>query len=62
MVFHRDVLPQYHAYLCEELRKSGDLVRLEGICLCSHNTDEFQPLIDDSVDLCSDPNYGVLQR
>jgi len=60
LVFHRDVLPTFHSYLCEELGKSGDLVRVDGICLCSHNSQEFEPLVRDTVDLCSDENYGVI--
>ena len=60
--FHRDTLPAYHAYLCQELRKSGELVRLEGICLCSHNQGEYTPLVRDDVDFCTAENYGVLER
>ena len=61
-VFQRDVLPAYHAYVCEELRKSGTLQRLEGICLCSNNGGEFESQILDSVDLCNHANYGVIER
>ena len=62
LVFHRDTLPDFHAYLCEELQESGELARLEGICLCSHNRGEYAPLIRDDVDLCTAENYGVLER
>ena len=61
LVFHRDVLPAFHAYLCEELEDRGPLERLEGICICSYNKGEFEPLIHDSVDLCSYANYGVIE-
>ena len=62
LVFHRDTLPAYHAYLCRELDNSGELVRLEGICLCSDNRGEFRPLVSDDVDFCTAENYGVLDR
>jgi hypothetical protein len=62
LVFHRDVLPAYHEYVCAELRRDDEFVRLAGICLCAHNSGEFEPLIRDDVDLCSVPRFGVLDR
>jgi len=61
-VFHRDILPRFHAFLCDELKRDGELRRLEGVCLCSLNETDFIPLIRDDVDLCAAPNYGVLER
>jgi vitamin K-dependent gamma-carboxylase-like protein len=60
-VLHGDVLPRFHAYVCDVLSREADLARLDGICLCSVNDGSYFHLIEEGVDVCTAPNYGVVE-
>lgn len=61
MVFYRDVLPDFHAYLCETYRQRGELGTLQGDVICSWNDEPLTELVDIQADLCRAPNFGVLR-
>ena len=53
-VFHRDVLPAFHAWLCQE--QTG---RLEALVSCSENGGPWLDLVDPAVDLCAPAERGI---
>jgi hypothetical protein len=59
-VFHRDSLPRFHAYLCNVV-DHPDGVAIHGSAICTLHGEPAQ-LIQQDVDLCTAPNYGVLSR
>lgn len=59
-VFHRDVLPLFHAYLCEQLAAEGRSGTLKGECECSMAGGESEELVDTTANLCTADNHGVL--
>ncbi len=60
-VFHHDVLPRFHAYLCEAIKKENPQNRLVG--KVRMRISEGEPIeivsLGPDGDLCSSPNYGV---
>ena len=58
-VLHRDRLPAFHAWLCEEARRKGALGSIRATVRCSVNIERGVDLIEPDVDLCTAPNYGV---
>jgi len=61
-VLHGDVLPKFHQYMCNLVGREAELVRLDGICLCSVNDGSYFHLIERDVDICTAPNHAVIQR
>ena len=58
-VLHRDRLPAFHAWLCDEARRNGALGSIHATVRCSVNIERGMDLIEPDVDLCTAPNYGV---
>lgn len=60
MLFYRDVLPRFHAELCDQLRADGQLGTLRGSVSCiTDNQGSPDELIRTNEDLCTADNYGV---
>ncbi len=60
-VFHPDVLPRFHAYLCEQIRKENPQNRLVGNVRMRFSDGEPIEIVrpDPDGDLCEKENYGV---
>jgi len=58
-VLHRDRLPAFHAWLCDEARRNGALGSIRATVRCSVNIEPGVDLVEHNVDLCTAPNYGV---
>jgi len=56
---HADSLPEFHRWLCDEFRRKGELGTLRGYRNCIVNDGPEIALVDEMVDLCTAPNYGV---
>lgn len=54
-VFHRDVLPAFHAQLCDDLDSS----HVEALVSCSINGGPWIDLVRPGVHICAAPGYGV---
>ena len=61
-VLHRDRLPAFHAWLCDEAHRNGALGSIYATVRCSVNIERGMDLIEPDVDLCTAPNYGVKVR
>ena len=61
-VSFRDTLPKFHGWLCNELRRQGELGTLRGYSTCTFNLGPRTELVNPNVDLCTAPNYGVHVR
>ncbi len=60
MIFHRDRLPHFHAWLCDNAQQNGVLGNIRAAVRCSVSTDErLVDLVESGVDLCTASNYGV---
>ncbi len=58
-ILYRDVLPEFHHWLCDKFRHQGELETLRGYSVCSLNNGPRMDLMNRNVDLCTAPNYGV---
>ena len=58
-VLHRDRLPAFHAWLCNEASRNGALGSIRATVRCSVNIEPGIDLVEHDVDLCTAPNYGV---
>jgi hypothetical protein len=58
-VYHRDELPRFHAWLCEELSRDPKFARLEGAVNCRLNRGERTDLVPKGTDICASENFGV---
>jgi hypothetical protein len=58
-VMHRDALPAFHAWLCDEI--GPEETRLTGLVSCSLNGGPWRDLVDPTADLCHAPDHGVLR-
>ncbi len=59
-VFHRDVLPEFHKYLCEEgLGQPEGPAYIQGSVECQLNDRPRQELIQPQVNICEADNYAV---
>jgi hypothetical protein len=61
-VSHLDVLPVFHAWLCDDLERRGERGRLLGSVTCRLNNGPPRKLVKEKVNLCGEENYGVLKR
>ena len=59
LIRHRDVLPRFHAWLCEDLDVANSAVTLQGTVACSANHGPEIQLVRPGIDLCRAPSYGV---
>lgn len=59
-VFHREVLPKFHAYLCEQLEAEGRSGTLMGDCYCNVAGGTTERLVDTTANLCNAEDHGVL--
>jgi hypothetical protein len=59
IVFHRDTLPVFHRYMCEELAAEGSFDRIEGQVMCRIDEEAPVALVRRGVDICTAPNWGV---
>ena len=60
MIFHRDRLPRFHAWLCDNAQQNGVLGSIRATVRCAVSTDERRvDLVKSGVDLCTASNYGV---
>ena len=62
MVYHRDVLPAFHEFMCEEFRNRGDMEKITAKMSCSLNKGPRVDLVHRSVDICTAENFGVTGR
>jgi hypothetical protein len=60
--YHRDVLPVFHAWLCETMRERGDAGTLLGEVACSRDNGPYRELVAENTRICEAPNFGVLER
>ena len=60
-VFHRDHLPVFHEWACNELKQDESFFRLEGSVSCRINKGERVVLVPENTDVCSAENYGVVR-
>ncbi len=58
-VLHRDRLPAFHAWLCDEAHRNGALGSIHATVRCSVNIERGMDLVEPEVDICTAPNYGV---
>ncbi len=59
-VFHRDVLPEFHKYLCEEaLGQPENPAYIQGSVKCQLNDKPPQELIQPEANICEADNYAV---
>lgn len=61
-VAHLDVLPSFHAWLCDDLERRGARGRLFGSVHCRLNDDPPRRMVAETVNLCGAENYGVPDR
>jgi hypothetical protein len=59
IVFHRDTLPEFHRYLCDELVYKGGGKRIHGQVECKIDKGRRIVLVERSVDVCTAPGWGV---
>ena len=62
MVYHRDSLPKFNSWLCEQLRREGRPGRVIGAASCTLNDEPRTELMDQSVDMCTDPDFAVIDE
>lgn len=61
-VLNRPALASFNEYLCDVVGAAGDVVRVTGSAECFFNGRPGRPLMNPDVDLCSAPDFGVLDR
>jgi hypothetical protein len=59
IVFHRDTLPAFHRFMCEEIGSSEKMSRIHGRVECRIDGRDRQLLVHQDDDICTAPNYGV---
>ena len=57
-IFHRDVLPVFHAWLCDELHDALDPARLEAWVSCRTDEEPTQALVLPGTDICAAAEHG----
>jgi len=57
--FHRDILPIFHKFLCDQIAAQGKSGRLTGFLECTRNKAESEVLVNTDGKICTAPNYGV---
>lgn len=59
--FHRDALPSFHAWVCENVVRPGGGGRFTGRMRCALVPGEPVDLVRAGADLCHAPNHGVME-
>jgi hypothetical protein len=58
-LYHRDVLPEFHAWLCRELDVTARGGRLEALVTCRVGSGPWTDLVRPGADVCTEPGGGV---
>ena len=61
MTMHRASLVDLHRYLCGRLKEEGRLGTLRGSVECQLNRQPVRQLIATNGDVCTAPNFGVVE-
>ena len=59
-IFHRDFLPSFNAWLCDQLTQERMEGTLMARCDCKTTMGIQESLVDSLVGICDAPNYGVI--
>ena len=62
IVFHQDMLPPFHAFLCERVSRSAGFAGIEAEVSCSLNLGPKVPLVQTNTDICTAPDFGILAQ
>jgi len=62
MVFHLDELPRFHEYLCDRFQQRNNPSAIHAAVSCRLNYGRWAQFIDQGVNICTAPNYGVSLR
>ena len=61
-VCHRDRLPRFHAWLCDEVERREPGSELRGTVRAAHNLGGERHLVTASTPICSAADYGVTRH
>jgi hypothetical protein len=61
-VFHRDVLPSFNKFLCDQVAEEGKRGRITGFVKCTKNAKESATLVSENADICTAANYAVTAK